>query len=78
MSEASLAIISIFCSIWAVASIVIPVCCLFETGKFEVLPHELKKTTTMNWFGCTLVSLLLFIFTPIFWIGKLIYWLCHI
>lgn len=42
------------------------------------LPSDFKDETDMNWFGCIICYLLLFILFPILNICKFIYWLFHI
>jgi hypothetical protein len=49
--------------------------------KWDVLvpmPSDFKDNTEMNWFGCVICYLVLFILFPISNICKLIYWLFHI
>ena len=46
-------------------------------GKIELLPSDLKKKSEMNWFGCIVCSLILFIIFPILYLGELIYILFH-
>ena len=41
-------------------------------------PKDLKDNTEMNWFGCTICFILLFLMIPLFYIPKLIYWVFHI
>ncbi len=45
---------------------------------FTMLPWDLHDSGKMNWFGCVLASLVLFILFPPYWIGRFIYWLCHV
>jgi len=42
------------------------------------MPSDFKDNTEMNWFGCVICYLVLFILFPIWNICKLIYWLFHI
>lgn len=42
------------------------------------MPRDIKNNTKMNWFGCIVCYILLFIIFPIFNIGKFIYWLFHV
>lgn len=51
------------------------------TGVFGVnvpMPKDIKNNTKMNWFGCIVCYIGLFILFPIQNIGKLIYWLFHV
>lgn len=41
-------------------------------------PKDLKGYTDMNWVGCYVVYILLILFSPIVFIGKMIYLLLHI
>ena len=41
-------------------------------------PIELKKSTTMNWFGVIVTFTLYSIISPIIFICKAVYWLFHI
>ena len=55
------------------------VCVLIYDNKiFNLLPTDLHRVTDMNWVGCSIVSLLLFVIFPILYIAKLIYVLFHI
>lgn len=45
---------------------------------FVPMPSDIKDKTEMNWLGCVVCYILLFILFPISNIGKLIYWLFHI
>jgi len=45
---------------------------------FVAMPSDIKDNTDMNWFGCIVCYILLFILFPIVNIGKVIYWLFHI
>ncbi len=49
-----------------------------EWCEFVPMPKDIKDNTEMNWFGCIVCYILLFILFPILYIGKLIYWLFHI
>lgn len=42
------------------------------------MPKDIKNNTNMNWLGCIVCYILLFILLPIWYIGKVIYWLFHI
>jgi hypothetical protein len=42
------------------------------------MPKDLKDNTEMNWFGCIICFILLFLMCPLFYIPKIIYWICHI
>ncbi len=42
------------------------------------MPKDFKHNTDMNWLGCIVCYILLFILLPIPNIGKLIYWLFHV
>lgn len=57
----------------------IPYTGLYDSwGVFVPMPRDFKCKTEMNWFGCMVCYILLFILFPILNIGKLIYWLFHI
>lgn len=43
-----------------------------------MLPQDLKKITTMNWFGCFVISLLAFIIFPLLYLYRLFEFLFHI
>ena len=45
---------------------------------FELLPNDLHDNTEMNWVGCIITSIVLFIILPLPWLGRLIYTLFHI
>ena len=49
---------------------------------FKLLPQDIKKRSTMNWFGCVLGSLVWFLISPVFYLIinliRFIYWVCHI
>ena len=45
---------------------------------FVIMPSDLKYHTDMNWFGCIICYIGLFILFPILNICKVIYWLFHI
>lgn len=47
-------------------------------GVYVPMPKDFKNNTNMNWFGCIVCYIFLFILFPILYIGKLIYWLFHI
>lgn len=42
------------------------------------MPKDIKDNTEMNWFGCIVCYIGLFILLPIWYICKLVYWLFHI
>lgn len=42
------------------------------------IPKDFKNNTCMNWFGCIICFILLFLMIPLFYIPKLIYWVFHI
>lgn len=43
-----------------------------------MLPNDLKRITTMNWFGCSVVSLFCFMFFPLIYLYRLFEFLFHI
>jgi len=43
-----------------------------------MLPNDFKRSTTMNWFGCSVISLLCFIFFPLIYLYRLFEFLFHI
>ncbi len=45
---------------------------------FIPMPKDIKDNTEMNWFGCIVCYILLFILFPVWNIGQFIYWLFHI
>ena len=45
---------------------------------FIPMPSDLKYNTDMNWFGCIVCYIGLFILFPILNICKVVYWLFHI
>lgn len=47
-------------------------------GRWVYQPKDLKKYTDMNLFGCCVLYILLILFSPIIFIGKMIYLLFHI
>ena len=42
------------------------------------MPSDFECYTEMNWFGCIVCYILLFILFPIWNIGKFIYWSFHV
>lgn len=49
-----------------------------EEEMFELLPNDFRYNTDMNWAGCIITSIVLFILLPLPWLGRLIYVLFHI
>ena len=49
-----------------------------DVEAFELLPNDLHDNTYMNWAGCIITSIVLFILLPLPWLGRLIYTLFHI
>ena len=43
-----------------------------------ILPKEIYVISKLNWAGSILLSILFFVLNPIIYIGKIIYWACHI
>lgn len=54
--------------------------CVFELPESPtfLLPMSLKAHSTMNWFGCWMCSILLFILIPLTYTFQVIYWLFHL
>lgn len=57
--------------------------CVFERSGLPesptfLLPMSLKSHSTMNWFGCWVCSILLFILIPLTYTFQVIYWLFHL
>lgn len=50
----------------------------YEWDVYVPMPKDFKYHTKMNWLGCVICYILLFILLPIPNICKLIYWLFHI
>ncbi len=65
-----------YCALQLVYCLVAFVC---EEGEmFELLPNDFHYNTDMNWVGCIITSIVLFILLPLPWLGRLIYELFHI
>ncbi len=45
---------------------------------FVPMPKDFKYMTSMNWFGCIVCYIFLFLLFPVFNICKFIYWLFHV
>ena len=60
-----------------VMSIVVLVCDDAHIIRF-MLPNDLKKNTKMNWFGCSVISLICFALFPLIYLYRLFEFLFHI
>jgi len=78
MSDILITVLGVYGAIILVMSIV-----QFKEDSF-ILPDvfDIYDGTSMNWFGCILVSISIIMFNPIVSIGwliyKLIYFICHV
>ena len=65
---------------WVTLNIVYPMNAATEGGwiLFQILPQDLHKNTKMNWVGCILVSIVLFVVLTPTWIGRFLYWAFHV
>ena len=45
---------------------------------FVPMPIDFKYYTKMNWLGCIVCYIFLFILFPLFNIGKVVYWMFHV
>lgn len=53
-------------------------CFKYAWNVYIPMPKDIKDNTNMNWFGCIVCYMVLFILLPIWYICKLVYWLFHI
>lgn len=51
---------------------------IFDTGVNKISPPDLYKNSTLNKFGVFVISLLIFIIAPVYYILSVGYWLCHV
>lgn len=75
--EALCALLSIYIGYNIILPILALVCEDMHKIRF-ILPHDLKKITTMNWFGCFTISLFAFILFPLLYLYRLFEFLFHI
>ena len=45
---------------------------------YYLTPKYFYKTTYMNVFGCYLVTVILALLFPIYYLAMLVYWICHV
>lgn len=75
--EALCALLSIYIGYNIILSTLALICEDLHKIRF-MLPNDLKRSTTMNWFGCSVISLLCFIFCPLLYLYRLFEFLFHI
>ena len=83
MDERLLALIIVGSMMYIALQIIYPLCVAgqndFQSSKgLRLLPWDLHKNTKMNWLGCIVSSIFLFISLPGVWIGRFIYWAFHV